>query len=68
MNYNLVEMKSYDGDYHDALVAYSDGLDNDTLREGAILNRIDQEYFIIKYKERNLQKIIQRWFREVIRT
>jgi hypothetical protein len=29
MNYNLVEMKSYDGDYHDALVAYSDGLDND---------------------------------------
>jgi hypothetical protein len=31
MNYNLVEMKSY-GDYHDALVAYSDGLDNDTLR------------------------------------
>jgi hypothetical protein len=33
MNYNLVEMKSYDGDYHDALVAYSNGLDNDTLRE-----------------------------------
>jgi hypothetical protein len=63
MNYNLVEMKSYDGDYHDALVAYSDGLDNDKLREGAlsILNRLDQEYFIIKYKG---EKSAKRLFRD----
>jgi hypothetical protein len=63
MNYNLVEIKSYDGDYHDALVAYSDGLDNDKLREGAlsILNRLDQEYFIIKYKG---EKSAKRLFRD----
>jgi hypothetical protein len=63
MNYNLVEMKSYDGEYHDALVAYSDDLDNDRLREGAIsiLNRLDHEYFIIKYKG---EKSAKRLFRD----
>jgi hypothetical protein len=67
MNYNLVEMKSYDGDYHDALVAYSDGLDNDKLSALSILNRIDQEYFIIKYKGEKSAKLF-RDGSEVIRT
>jgi hypothetical protein len=41
-------------------VAYSDGLDNDTQESAlSILNRIDQEYFIIKYKE-----VCKRLFRD----
>jgi hypothetical protein len=52
MDYSLVEMKSYDGEYHDAIIAYNNGIDNDSLRESAltILDRLNQEFFIIKYK------------------
>ena len=52
MDYSLVEMQSYDGKYHDALIAYNNGVNNDELRAGAlsILDRLNQEYFIIKYK------------------